>query len=165
MKPQGESMKHYELLFVVKPTLTEEEVKVKFDFIKGVMEDNGCEIKVVKDMGVRKLAYEIEKFERGHYFVLYYTAVPSVLEEILRNLRLSEEIIRFLNVKFENKKEIVQWEKLAKAASAKKEDKPAPVKKEEAPKVEAKTEEVEAKEEVKTEEVKTEEKSEANKDA
>ncbi len=114
-------MKHYELLFVVKPTLTEEEVKVKFDFIKGVMENNGCEIKSVKDMGVRKLAYEIEKFERGHYFVLYYTAPPSSLEEILRNLRLTEEIIRFLNVKFDSKKEIAQWEKMAKATQEKKE--------------------------------------------
>ncbi len=116
-------MKHYELLFVVKPTLTEEEVKVKFDFIKGVMESNGCEIKSVKDMGIRKLAYEIEKFERGHYFVLYYVAPPSSIEEILRNLRLTEEIIRFLNVKFESKREISQWEKMAKAAQEKKESK------------------------------------------
>ncbi len=112
-------MKHYELLFVVKPTLTEEEMKAKFDFIKNVVETNGCEIKAVNDMGIRKLAYEIEKHERGHYFVLYFTAEPSALEEILRNLRLTEEILRFLNVKFEKKKEIAQWEKLAKAAAAK----------------------------------------------
>jgi len=137
-------MKHYELLFVVKPTLTEEETTAKFDFIKGVLEKNGCEIKAVKDMGVRKLAYEIEKFERGHYFVLYFTAPPSALEEILRNLRLTEEIIRFLNVKFEKKKEIAQWEKLAKAAGEKKEEK-APAK------VEPKAEET-AKEEAPTEE-------------
>jgi small subunit ribosomal protein S6 len=126
-------MKHYELLFVVKPTLTEEEVKAELDFVKGVMEKNGCEIESVKDMGVRKLAYEIEKHERGHYYVVYFKAAPSALEEILRNLRLSETIIRFLNLKFENKKEIAQWEKLAKAASAKKDDKPAksePVKQE-----------------------------------
>jgi small subunit ribosomal protein S6 len=119
-------MKHYELLFVIKPTLTQEETVAKFDFIKEVMEKNNCEIKTVKDMGVRKLAYEIEKFERGHYFVVYYTTTPDSLEEILRNLRLTEEIIRFLNVKFEKKKEIAQWDKLVKAASAKKEEKPTP---------------------------------------
>ncbi len=134
-------MKHYELLFVVKPTLTEEETKAKFDFIKDVVEKNGCEIKAVKDMGVRKLAYEIEKHERGHYFVLYFVGPPSAMEEILRNLRLTEEIIRFLNVKFEKKKEIAQWEKLAKATVEKKaEPKTAPKvetpKTEEAPEVE-----------------------------
>ena len=157
-------MKHYELLFVVKPTLTEEEVKAKFDFIKGVMEKNGCEIKAVKDMGVRKLAYEIEKYERGHYFVLYYTAIPSSLEEILRNLRLTEEIIRFLNMKFEKKKEIAQWEKMVKATVEKKEVKPVKTEapkeepaKTETPKVEEKTEEAPKAEEAPKEEAKTEE--------
>lgn len=118
-------MKHYELLFVLKPTLTEEEVKAKFDFVTKVMTDNGSEIKSINDMGVRKLAYEIQKYERGHYFVVYFTAPPSAMDEILRNLRLTEEVIRFLNVKFESKKEIAQWEKMSKATSEKKETKPA----------------------------------------
>jgi len=152
-------MKHYELLFVVKPTLTEEETKAKFDFIKDVVEKNGCEIKAVKDMGVRKLAYEIEKHERGHYFVLYFVGPASSIEEILRNLRLTEEIIRFLNIKFEKKKEIAQWEKLAKATIEKKAA-PKAEPKTEAPKTEApkKEEEAPAVEEVAKEEApKTEE--------
>ena len=109
-------MKNYELLFVLKPTLTEEENAAKFDFVKSVLEKNGCEIASVNDMGVRKLAYKIDKFERGHYYVIYFKAAPSVIDEILRNLRYTEEIIRFLNIKYENKKEIAQWEKMAKAS-------------------------------------------------
>jgi len=109
-------MKHYELLFVLKPTLTDEESAEKFDFVKSVLEKNGCEITSIDDMGVRKLAYKIDKFERGHYYVIYFKANPSVIDEILRNLRYTEEIIRFLNIKYENKKEIAQWEKMAKAS-------------------------------------------------
>lgn len=112
-------MKHYELLFVLKPTLAEEEVKGQLDFIKDILDKNESVIDSVKDMGVRKLAYEIQKHERGYYFVIYYKIEPSSIEEILRNLRLSETIIRFLNLKFESKKEIAQWEKLAKATSKK----------------------------------------------
>jgi len=116
LKPQGEiMMKHYELLFVLKPTLTEEEVKAKFDYINSILETNGCEVKFVNDMGVRKLAYPIEKHERGHYFVLYFVGEPAVMDEILRNLRYMEEILRFLNLKFETKKEVASWEKMAKA--------------------------------------------------
>jgi len=115
-------MKHYELLFVLKPTLTEEENKAKFDFIKSVLENNGCEIASIEDMGVRKLAYEIQKFERGHYYVIYFKAEPKAIDEILRNLRYTEEVIRFMNIKYENKKEIAQWEKMSKA-SAKAEEK------------------------------------------
>ncbi|OQX74740.1 MAG: 30S ribosomal protein S6 [Campylobacteraceae bacterium 4484_4] len=133
-------MRHYELLFVLKPTLTEEEVKAKFDFIKEVMEKNGCQIKSIDDMGVRKLAYEIQKFERGHYFVIYYQAEPAAIAEILRILRLTEEVIRFLNVKYENKREIANWEKLASGKKAKKEEAPAKEEKSEAPAEEAKSE-------------------------
>jgi small subunit ribosomal protein S6 len=114
-------VKHYELLFVLKPTLTEEELKAKFDFITSVLTTNGCEIKSVNNMGVRKLAYEIDKFERGYYFVIYFVADPSSLDEILRHLRLTEEILRFLNIKFETKKEISYWEKISQGST--KEDK------------------------------------------
>ena len=131
-------MRHYELLFVLKPTLTEEETKERFEHVKGILEKNGCEIASIDDMGMRKLAYEIEKFERGHYYVVYYKADPTVIDEILRNLRFTEEVIRFLNVKYTNKREIANWEKLAKGTFNKKEEKKEAAKApEEAPKAEA----------------------------
>lgn len=134
-------MRHYELLFVLKPTLTEEENKERFEHVKGILEKNGCEIASIDDMGVRKLAYEIDKHERGHYYVVYYKADPAVIDEILRNLRFTEEVIRFLNVKYTNKKEIENWEKLVKGTFNKKEEKPAaPAPKEETPAAEAKSE-------------------------
>ena len=105
-------MKHYELLFVVKPTLTEEEVQGRLEFFKDVLTKNGAEIKIVDEMGVRKLAFEIEKCARGYYFVIYFTGATAGMEEILRNLRLDENVLRFLNIKFENKKETAQWDKL-----------------------------------------------------
>lgn len=107
-------MKHYEILLIFKPTLTEEEVKTKFDFIKEVITKNGGEIAGVTDMGTRKLAYKIDKYERGSYFVIYFTAPASLIAELTRNVRISEEIIRFLVVKYESKLEISAWKKLSK---------------------------------------------------
>ncbi len=106
-------MRHYELLIVLKPTLTEEEVNTKFNFVKEVLEKNKAQIAYIDNIGIRKLAYEIQKCERGHYFVIYYKADPSVINEILRNVRLTEEIIRFLNIKYETKKEIYWWQELS----------------------------------------------------
>ena len=139
-------MRHYELLFVLKPTLTEEETQERFEHVKGILEKNGCEIASINDMGVRKLAYEIEKFERGHYYVIYYKADPAVIDEILRNLRFTEEVIRFLNVKYVSKSEIANWEKLVKGTLSKKEEKPA-AKESETAEAPAATETTEAKEE------------------
>ena len=107
-------MRHYELLFILKPTLTEDEVKVKADFIKEIITKNGGEIANVVEMGTRKLAYKIEKYERGTYFVIYFKAPTQLIAELGRNLRITEEVIRFLPVKYENKKEIAAWEKLSK---------------------------------------------------
>lgn len=107
-------MRHYELLFILKPTLTEDEVKVKADFIKEIIAKNGGEIASVVEMGTRKLAYKIDKYERGTYFVIYFKAPTQLIAELVRNLRITEEVIRFLPVKYENKKEIAAWDKLSK---------------------------------------------------
>ncbi|MDY3132899.1 MAG: 30S ribosomal protein S6 [Campylobacter lanienae] len=107
-------MRHYELLFILKPTLTEDEVKVKADFIKEIITKNGGEIASVVEMGTRKLAYKIDRYERGTYFVIYFKAPTQLIAELVRNLRITEEVIRFLPVKYENKKEIAAWDKLSK---------------------------------------------------
>ncbi|AQW81840.1 30S ribosomal protein S6 [Campylobacter pinnipediorum] len=107
-------MRHYELLFILKPTLTEEEAKARVDFVKEVITKNGGEIATVVEMGTRKLAYKIQKYERGTYFVIYYKAPPALLTELTRNIRITEDIIRFLSVKYENKSEIAAWDRLCK---------------------------------------------------
>ncbi len=126
-------MKHYELLLVFKPTLTEEECKAKVAFMKEVLEKNDANIASVVEMGTRKLAYEVKKFERGIYVIFYFTAPSSSIAEVERIVRINEEVIKFLTVKFENKKEISHWEKI----SSKKKEEVKEAKKEE-PKTESK---------------------------
>ncbi|MDR3178183.1 MAG: 30S ribosomal protein S6 [Campylobacteraceae bacterium] len=104
-------MRHYELLFVLRPTLTEEEAKAKVNFIKEVLEKNGAKIAARQDLGIRKLAYSVKKFERGNYTVYYFEAPANAIGEIERIIRINEEIIKFLTVKYDNKKEIAHWEK------------------------------------------------------
>jgi small subunit ribosomal protein S6 len=124
--PQGEHQpmtRHYETLFVVKPSLTEEEIQAHIEAVKTLLEKNGAQIAATYDWGMRKLAYEIDKNPRGYYYVIYYTAPGELIKELERNFRYNEEILRFLNVKYENKKEIKAWQNLvnkAGAASAKK---------------------------------------------
>ena len=144
-------MRHYEVLFIVKPTLTEDEIKTKVDFVKEIITKNGGEIASVIEMGARKLAYKIDKYERGVYFVIYFKAEPNLIAELVRNLRYNEDIIRFLTVKYENKKEIGAWEKLSKGMKLSPARKPREPRepREKAEKVEkvAEVEDTEAKEE------------------
>lgn len=115
-------MRHYEVLFILKPTLTEEEVSAKLEFVKEILTKNGAQIESVVPMGIRKLAYKIKKYERGTYFVIYFKAPTNLIAELERVLRITEEVIRFLIVKYENKKEIAAWEKLSKGVKQNKKE-------------------------------------------
>ena len=112
-------IRHYETMFIVKPTLTEEETQAQIALVKSTIEKTGGEIKAIDDMGSRKLAYEIQKNKRGYYYVCYFTAPTEAILEIERNYRINENILRFIFIKSETKKEIVQWTKQTEAAAKK----------------------------------------------
>lgn len=112
-------MKHYETMFIVKPTLQEEEIKAKIDFFKDIITKNEGVIETCLDMGMRNLAYEIKKNQRGYYFVIYFQANPSLIAELERNYRINEDILRFLIVKYESKKEQKAWQTLVDRANGK----------------------------------------------
>ena len=79
-------MKNYETLFVLKPTLTDEEVAKQIENIQNVITANGGEIAATDKIGVRDLAYEVQKHKRGNYTIVYYKAPGSAIKEIERNL-------------------------------------------------------------------------------
>ncbi|GIU01591.1 30S ribosomal protein S6 [Sulfurovum sp. TSL6] len=107
----------YETLFVVKPTLTEEEIAAQITKVKDILAKEGAELVGTNDMGMRKLAYQVEKHNRGYYTVLFYKAAGSTIEELERNLKISEDIIKFLTVKYTKQKEIAQFDKLVAEAN------------------------------------------------
>lgn len=110
-------MNCYETLFVLKPTLTEEETAAQISKIKEVLAKEEAELLATDDMGMRKLTYTVEKNDRGYYTVLYYKAKGSSIEEIERNLKINEDVIKFLTVKYGKTKEIAHFDKLVAAAN------------------------------------------------
>ncbi len=102
-------MRHYENLVIVKPTLTEEEIKNTIALVEEVITANGGEIVARDAMGMKKLAYPIEKNARGYFHVMYYKAAPAAIAEIERRFRINEEILRFVTMKYDTKREIAAW--------------------------------------------------------
>lgn len=103
-------------MFLIKPTLTEEEMVGKINFIRETIEKNGGKIVAHEDMGIKKLAYKIEKYDRGYYYVVYFEAPTALNKELERIYRITEEIIRFIIVKFEKQAEIRAWDKMVETA-------------------------------------------------
>ena len=63
-------MKNYEIMFIVKPTLSEEDIKKVVKNFQDVITNNGGKITETVEMGQRELAYEIKKFKSGYYYVI-----------------------------------------------------------------------------------------------
>ncbi len=93
-------MRYYELVFVVKPTLSDEELNSKLENVKNIITSNGGEIYNLEKWGRKELAYPIQNFNSGYYYIVNFktenTDLPSKLEY---NLRLDEDVIRFLAFK------------------------------------------------------------------
>lgn len=112
-------MRYYETMFILKPTLTQEETSAKIEFFKNVLLNNGASIEATIDMGIRNLAYEIKKCKRGYYFVIYFKAPATLVSELERNYRINEEVIRFIVINYRNKTEQKNWSVLVDKANGK----------------------------------------------
>ena len=62
-------MRKYEIMFIVKPDLEETEIKQVAQDMKSVLESNNAKVLELKEMGQRELAYEINKYKTGYYFL------------------------------------------------------------------------------------------------
>lgn len=95
-------MNNYEIMFIVRPTLSEDEIKKVIANFGKVLTDNGATITDQKDMGQRELAYEIKKFKSGYYYVYNIESKDDkATKEFDRLALISNEIIRHLITKIE----------------------------------------------------------------
>lgn len=92
-------MNKYELVVIVAPNLTEEEVKATEEKVKTVITDNSGVIDNVDDWGKRRLAYEINDFNEGFYYLVNFSSNPELPKELDRILRISDNVIRHMIVK------------------------------------------------------------------
>jgi small subunit ribosomal protein S6 len=91
----------YETTFITRAELTDEQLKAFNERITGIIGGFGGGVVLTEDWGKRKLAYPIQKETRGHYTYIVYTGRGDVVAEVERNLRLSENVLRFLTVNLE----------------------------------------------------------------
>ena len=96
-------MRKYEIMFIVKPDLEEASIKKVADDMKSVLETNNAKVLEVKEMGQKELAYEINKYKTGYYFLFTIeTEDLTATKEFDRVSLISENILRHLIVRIED---------------------------------------------------------------
>lgn len=87
-------MHQYELMVILDPEIDERTVAPSLDKFLGVIRNDGGTIETVDIWGRRRLAYEINKKTEGIYAVVNFTATSAATQELDRQLKLSEAVMR-----------------------------------------------------------------------
>ena len=94
-------MPAYEVTFIARQDLSKADVERLTKEYSDLIAGKGGTIVKDEYWGLRPLAYKVNKNKKGHYVFLGMEAPAEAVEEAIRNMRLSEEVIRFLSVKVE----------------------------------------------------------------
>ncbi len=95
-------MRNYEIMFIIKPTLSEDEVKKQEKELASIITNNGGKLTKQESLGQKELAYEIKDFKSGYYFLYDLEAEDDkAIKEFDRQSRINKNIIRHLITKIE----------------------------------------------------------------
>jgi small subunit ribosomal protein S6 len=93
--------REYETIYILRPDSTTDVIAQVNQKIRGVVETGGGTLLKVDNWGKRKLAYEVKKQLKGIYLFFAYLGTAGLVEEVERNLRLTDSVIRYYSVKIE----------------------------------------------------------------
>jgi small subunit ribosomal protein S6 len=91
----------YEVMYIVRPDVEEADLDKLIEGFEKNVTDGGGEVKSTEKMGRRRLAYTVRKFNDGFYVLMTVLAAGSLIAEIERRLRVSEQVIKFITVRID----------------------------------------------------------------
>jgi len=118
-------MRIYEVLFIIRPDVPEEEIDGIVEPLKSVVTAAGGAIDKVDKWGKRRLAYRVQKYREGYYVLLQLSTENTVetVKEVERRLRVSDTVIKFITVRIDQ--DLKRLEKLKKKREKRAQRKPS----------------------------------------
>jgi small subunit ribosomal protein S6 len=111
-------MRIYEELFIVRPDLPEEEIDQLIEQLSTLIASQGGNVDKSEKWGVRKLAYRVQKRTEGFYVLLQFVAQPETVKELERRLRVSDEVLKFITVRIDERLKKIEKRKKAREKRA-----------------------------------------------
>jgi small subunit ribosomal protein S6 len=91
-------VRRYETVYILRPDLGEAQIKETAKRFEAIIASGGGELIERDEWGVRELTYNIKRERRGYYIRLDYVAPSPVVNEVERNLKLADNVLRYLSV-------------------------------------------------------------------
>ena len=117
-------MRRYETIFIVPADLAEDESNGLVERYEAIIANLKGTLVKRENWGKRKLAYEIKKQTKGFYVLLDFAAKSEVVDELERNLRLDDKILKYMTVKKEDSVNLQEIEKEIALAKPEKKEEP-----------------------------------------
>ncbi len=90
-------MNKYESVVIINPAVEEERLKELTTKFTDMINKDG-KVDKVDNLGKKKLAYPVKKNAEGYYEVFHFTANPSLIAELERNYRITDDVIKFMTI-------------------------------------------------------------------
>ena len=110
-------MNPYELLLIITPDHDENEAEALTNQVKGIIEGGGTLLKV-DPWGKKRLAYPIRKRSEGYYVLYIFECAPSFVAQLNQSLHVTEAILRYMVVQYEDDIDKLKAELTAEAAES-----------------------------------------------
>jgi len=94
-------MRKYEIMFIVDPKVPADGIDQINSQTASVVTDGGGQVEEIEKMGVRPLAYQIEKMNEGFYVLLTVEANGEIIKEVERRFRVTDTVVRYLTVRID----------------------------------------------------------------
>jgi small subunit ribosomal protein S6 len=92
-------MPQYECVFIARQDISSSQVEGLIGQFSNIVEESGGKVANTEMWGLRNLAYRIKKNRKGHYVMLNLDAPSAAVQEMERNMRLNEDVIRYLTIR------------------------------------------------------------------
>lgn len=90
-------MNNYESIIIINPSVDEERINELTKRFTDMINEDG-KVEKAENIGKRKLAYPVKKNKEGYYVVFNFTANPSIIAELERNYRITDDVIKFMTI-------------------------------------------------------------------
>src|SRR5215469_3384065 len=94
-------MPFYENVFIARQDISTTQVEALADTFTNLVTEQGGKVEKREYWGLRNLAYRIKKNRKGHYVLFNLDAPPAAVNELERNMRINEDVLRYLTIRVE----------------------------------------------------------------
>jgi small subunit ribosomal protein S6 len=98
---EDKKLRDYELVVIISPEVASEAADGVMESVSHFITDGGGTVTEVEPWGKRKLAYTIKHFMEGSYVLSRFKMQPKFTKQLEANLRISEDVLRYLLVKLD----------------------------------------------------------------